>query len=177
MMTLRQYAEAQSITYEAVRKQVSRYTEELKDHIVKKNRVQYLDDWAIQFLTERRRERPIVQIGEELSAEVESLKAEVESLKTKLMTAQTELLKDKDRIIELQESANKAIEDRTKYNLLLEESAAKDQKLKEKESIIEDLEKKTDELQRERDEAQAEAGSYQKSFFGLYRKVTTKEGG
>ena len=44
MVTLKEYAEKKSISYEAVRKQVSRYREELGDHIKKEGRTQYLDD-------------------------------------------------------------------------------------------------------------------------------------
>lgn len=184
LITIRQFARDQHISYEAVRKQVVRYADQLEKHIIRENRTQYLDKFAVEFLKERRRESPIVVVTqdqdgeiESLKAEVETAKAEIEALKTKLMSAQTELLKEKDRVIELQETANKAIEDRTKYNLLLEESATKDQKIITQETIIADLEKRaedlikqTEDLQRERDEAQAEAGSFEKSFFGFYRK-------
>lgn len=163
LMTLKQYAEKQKISYEAVRKQVIRYSEELSEHIVKQNRTQYLDEWAVDFLTERRRESPIILMNMDQSEENERLKEEVESLRVKLMTAQNELLKEKDRIIELQDEAKKTIEDRARYTALLEDNKAKEEKLKEAESQIEDL-------RRERDEAQAEAKSFTRSLFGFYRK-------
>jgi len=198
LVTLKQYAEEHKISYEAVRKQVIRYAEELSDHIIKQDRTQYLDPWAVEFLTNRRRESPIVLMNMDQSEENERLKEEVESLRVKLMTAQNELLKEKDRIIELQDEAKKTLEDRARYTALLEESKAKDEKLKEAEDQIrtiqteresdqltietirkeaDDLRKKSEEdqkkiedLQKERDEAQTEAQSFTRSIFGFYRK-------
>ena len=34
MKTIKQYAEEQGVSYEAIRKQISTYKEELKDHII-----------------------------------------------------------------------------------------------------------------------------------------------
>lgn len=198
LVTLKQYAEEHKISYEAVRKQVIRYSEELSDHIIKQDRTQYLDPWAVKFLTERRRESPIVLMNMDQSEENERLKEEVESLRVKLMTAQNELLKEKDRIISLQDEAKKTLEDRAKYTALLEESKAKDEKLKEMTGQVGDLsrqieekdgqirtiqteadglrrqseedQKKIEDLSRERDEAQKEAQSFTRSIFGFYRK-------
>ena len=193
LVTLKQYAEEHKISYEAVRKQVIRYAEELSDHIIKQDRTQYLDPWAVKFLTERRRESPIVLMNMDQSEENERLKEEVESLRVKLMTAQNELLKEKDRIISLQDEAKKTLEDRARYTALLEESKAKDEKLKEmtgqvgdlsrqieeKDGQIRTIQTETDDLRRqveedrkkiERDEAQNEAQSFTRSIFGFYRK-------
>ena len=163
LKTLKQYADDQGISYEAVRKQVVRYAEDLSDHVVKKNRVQYLDQWAVDFLTERRKESPIVLVNMDQSEENERLREQVETLKVQLMTAQNELLKEKERVINLQDESMKLIEDRGKYLTLLEDSKAKEERLKEAEDQI-------TEIKRERDEAQKEAQSYKKSIFGFYRK-------
>ena len=199
LVTLKQYAEEHKISYEAVRKQVIRYAEELSDHIIKQDRTQYLDPWAVEFLTNRRRESPIVLMNMDQSEENERLKEEVESLRVKLMTAQNELLKEKDRIIELQDEAKKTLEDRARYTALLEDNEAKAKRLKEAEdreaeltrqveerdgqirtiqTEADDLRKKAEadretieDLQKERDEAQAEAKSFTKSIFGFYRKL------
>lgn len=197
-MTIKQYAESQNVTYEAVRKQIVGYGEELKDHIVRKGRTQYLDEWAVEFLTKRRRENPIILLSQDKDEAIEAMKQQIETLRVQLMTAQNELLKSQDerlkaqdRIIELQDEAKKTIEDRARYTALLEDNKAKEEKLKEAgdqigdlsrqiESIqkeAEDLRKKTEEdqktiedLQRERDEAQSEAQSFTRSIFGFYRK-------
>lgn len=176
-MTIKQYAESQNVSYEAVRKQIIRYAEDLGEHIVRKNRTQYLDDWAVDFLTERRKENPVIIVNQDKTEEIESLRSQVETLRVQLLNAQNELLKEKDRVISLQDEARKTIEDRAKYTALLEDSKAKDEKLKEAGDQIETLRKekeedqrKIEDLQRERDEAQAEAQSFTRSIFGLYRK-------
>ena len=69
MTSLKKYAEEHKISYEAVRKQVNRYAEELSGHIIKQDRTQYLDPWAVEFLTNRRRESPIVMVSMEQSEE------------------------------------------------------------------------------------------------------------
>ena len=44
MMTIREYADSQAVSYEAVRKQVRLYKKELKSHITVKNNTQMLDE-------------------------------------------------------------------------------------------------------------------------------------
>lgn len=148
-MTIKQYAESQNVTYEAVRKQIVGYREELKDHIVRKGRTQYLDEWAVEFLTKRRRENPIILLSQDKDEAIELLKSQVETLRVQLMTAQNELLKEKDRIIELQDEAKKTIEDRARYTALLEDNKAKEEKLKEVESQISEIRKESEDLSRE----------------------------
>ena len=184
MVTIKQYAESQNVTYEAVRKQIVRYADDLGEHIVRKNRTQFLDDWAVDFLTERRKENPVIIVNQDKTEEIESLRSQVETLRVQLLNAQNELLKEKDRVISLQDEARKTIEDRAKYTALLEDSKVKDEKLKEAgdqietlrkekeedQRKIEEIRKEADDLRKERDEAQAEAQSFTRSIFGLYRK-------
>lgn len=148
LVTLKQFAESQGITYEAVRRQVIRYEEKLSGHIFKQNGVQYLDEDAVTFLKERRRSSPIVLQTMDQKEEIDQLKEQIETLRVQLMTVQNELvksqeehLKAKDRIIELQDEAKKTIEDRAKYTALLEDNKAKEAKLTEAKSRIEDLQK------------------------------------
>ena len=199
LMTIKQFAEDQGISYEAVRKQVSRYSEELSGHILKQNRTQYLDEKAVEFLKERRRESPIVLQTMDQGEEISRLRDQVESLKAQLMTAQNELLKSQDerlkaqdRIIELQDEAKKTLEDRARYMALLEDNEAKTKKLQETEDQLSEIQKARDDdlqaleeirrqrdddqrliedLQKQRDEAVTESKSYYKSWFGFYRKI------
>ncbi len=67
VMTLKQYAEMKGITYEAVRKQIVRYQKELEGHVLKKGRTQYLDEVAVEFLSDRRRQSPVVVAMEDRS--------------------------------------------------------------------------------------------------------------
>ncbi len=176
-ITLKEYAEKKHISYEAVRKQVIRYQDELKDHIIRKNKTQFLDEWAVAFLSERRRESPIVLTTENQSEQIEKLTAELADLREKLMSAQNELLAAKDRIIDLQDSQKLMIESQVKYAALLEDHAAQERKLHDAEIELTRLtgqhetdQEQLDKLQREKDQAEAEANSYYRSFFGFYRK-------
>lgn len=199
LMTIKQFAESQGITYEAVRRQVARYSEELSDHIIRKHRTQYLDEKAVEFLKERRRESPIVMQVVDQSEEIEELRSQIETLKAQLMSAQGELLKSQDerlkaqnRIIELQEEAKKTLEDRARYSALLEDNEAKTKKLQETEDQLSEIQKARDDdlqaleeirrqrdddqrliedLQKERDDALRESKSYYRSWFGFYRKI------
>jgi len=168
--SIKQFAEEQNVSYEAIRRQIVKYSDELKDHIVRKNRTQYLDEWAINFLKEKRKESPIVLMNMDQNEEIEELKAQVDLLKSKLLVAQ-------DQIISLQDETKKAIESQVRYTALLEESKAKDDQIRTIQTEAEDLRKKSEEdqktiedLQKERDEAQAEAQSFTRSIFGFYRK-------
>lgn len=176
--SIKQFAEEQNVSYEAIRKQIVRYSDELKDHIIRRNRTQYLDDWAVEFLKEKRKENPIILMNMDQNEQIEELKAQVDLLKVQLMTAQNELLKEKERVITLQDESKKLIEDRGRYTALLEDSKAKEEKLtdlsraiEEKDDQIRTIQKEADDLRKERDEAQSEARSYKKSIFGFYRKV------
>lgn len=152
LVTLKQYADDQGISYEAVRKQVIRYAEELSDHIIKQDRKQYLDQYAVTFLTERRRESPIILMNMDQNEENQRLKEQIETLRVQLMTAQNELLKSQDerlkaqdRIIQLQDEAKKTLEDRARYTALLEDNKAKEEKLKEAGDQIGDLSRQIEE--------------------------------
>lgn len=163
LVTIKQFADSQGITYEAVRRQVARYSEELSDHIIRQNRTQYLDEKAVEFLKERRRESPIVLQTIDQGEEIGRLQDQVESLKAQLVTAQNKLLEAQERVISLQDEAQKALEDRARYTALLEDH--EDQKRK--------LQETSDQLRRveaERDEAVQESRRFIKSWFGFYRK-------
>lgn len=154
LVTLKQFAKDQSITYEAVRRQVKHHERELAGHIIKQNGVQYLDEEAVEFLKERRRKSPIILMNMDQSEEIKELKSQIDTLRVQLLTAQNELMKSQDerlkaqdRIIELQDEAQKTIEDRARYTALLEDNKAKEEKLTEAESRIRVLQKEHEEDQ------------------------------
>jgi chromosome segregation ATPase len=190
-MTIKQYAQSQNISYEAARKQIVSFGEELTGHIVRKGRTQYLDEWAVEFLTKRRRENPTILFNQDREETIDRLKSDIDALRVQLLAAQKELLDEKERVIYLQDEAKKTIEERAKYKALLESNEAKEKELKEtgaqigglsrqleeKDGQIRTIQAETDELrktigalQRERDEAKTEAQSFRRSIFGFYRK-------
>lgn len=157
LVSIRDYAESQGVSYEAVRKQVVRYSEELSGHITKQNRKQYLDEWAVDFLTERRQASSVVIISKTQSEESAELKKQIELLKNQLLSAQ-------EKIIKLQEEGRAAIEEKMKNERLLEDNTRISQDL-------EQAQEKIKALQTEKEEAEKEASSYTRTFLGLYRKI------
>lgn len=177
MMTIKEYADSKGISYEAVRRQVSKYNSQLKQHITVKNRTQYLDDYAVEFLSQRRRDSPIILVTEnqqdkidKLTAEVEKLRGQLVEMQKKVMESQEERLKAQDRIIALQEESRKTLMERAEHEALLEEvRTAKEEAASLR--IQADVDRQTiDDLRKERDEATKEAQSFTRSIFGFYRK-------
>jgi predicted nucleic acid-binding Zn-ribbon protein len=176
-MTLKQFAEDQGISYEAVRRAVKRHGDKLNGHIIENDGVRYLDEEAVKILRERRRESPIVVQTMDQGEEIRELTAQIESLRAQLMQAQNELLSSKDRIIALQDELKAGIEDRAKYQLLLTDNEEQKRKLRDAEADLDQeremrqyLQRKNEEQGKQIEELRKEADSYQKSFFGFYRK-------
>lgn len=177
VQSIKQFAENQNVSYEAIRKQIVRYSKELNGHIIRKNRTQFLDEWAVDFLKKKRRENPVILMNTDVSEENERLREQIETLKTQLLTAQNELLASQKRIIDLQDEAKKTLEDRARYTALLEDNKEKEEKLTALSRQIQTQQTESDKLretianiEKERDEAQTEAQSFIRSIFGLYRK-------
>ena len=128
MISLKDYAKQNNITYEAVRSQVKRYREQLGDHIIQDGRTQYLDDVAVAFLDERRQKNPVVVYQQGKDETIEELRQEV----SRLLLKQEKL---RDRIDELTEykmlvekeryalEDAKAAHERRQQELLLREAA------------------------------------------------------
>lgn len=170
MVTLKQYADEKGISYEAVRKQTIKFADELADHIVVVDGTRYLDEEAQKFLSERRRLSPIVVKIEDTQADNEERSQEIETLKTALLQMQK-------RVIELQDEARGALEDRIKYQLLLSDHEKQEKRLQDAENTISMKEKalqdeivKRQDVERQLQDAKKEAESYEKSWFGFYRK-------
>lgn len=84
MISLKDYAKQNNVTYEAVRKQVARYKEQLDDHIIQDGRTQYLDDIAVAFLDERRKKNPVVVYQQSKDEAIDRLEKENKMLLAKL---------------------------------------------------------------------------------------------
>lgn len=158
-MTLKQYAASRGISYEAVRRQVNKYKKELADHIVRKDGVQYLDQDAIAFLSEKRRRSPLVIVHEDNKDKIDQLEEELRSVKEKLLAAQTEILNAQRKVIEMQDAMKDSLEAKARYDLLLEDHQRTEEELAQ--------------LKAELADAQKEAGSYRRTWFGLYKKTDT----
>lgn len=165
--TIKQYSESHNVSYEAVRRQLQRYAAELKGHISTVGGTRFLDDYAIDFLTNKRKPQPLVVMEPADQSEAAELRRQLDELKAQLMAAQNELLVAKDRIIGLQDDARKAIEDRARLSVLLEEKT-------ETQARIEEIERQRADDRKTIEDLKAEVGSFRRSIFGLYRKDPQK---
>lgn len=109
MQTIKEYAAAQKISYEAARQQVARYRKELGPHIVKVGRTQYLDDDAIAYLREQRGKTPAAIVKDKNNDEIQALREQnnnlliqVATLQDQVIKAQAEILAAKDEVARLQ---------------------------------------------------------------------------
>lgn len=154
LQTIRQYATAHNVTYEAVRRQVALYAKELEGHIIIQNGTKYLDEEAQAFLTERRRKSVIVVRAEDQTEELEKLRAETEKLRAQLAAAQTELLQAQKQVIDLLAQQTPLIEAKTRYELQTEQ--------------LEEVKAELQDVKQELEQAKDEANSFQRTWFGLY---------
>lgn len=102
MVTIKEYAKTKGVSYEAVRKQVKRYHNELKGHISKVGRVNYLDEKAAEFLDSKRAESPIIIMETAKDEQIQRLQDENKALLIKVAELQDQLLKEKDAVKLLQ---------------------------------------------------------------------------
>ena len=121
MISLKDYAKQNNITYEAVRAQVKRYHQELEDHIVRDGRTQYLDDVAVAFLDERRQKNPVVVYQQ-------SKDEAIEAMRLKLEDAYRKIADQAVRITELQQFKLDTMEQR---HLLEDAQAAQERRERE----------------------------------------------
>lgn len=112
MISLKDYAREKGVSYEAVRKQVTRYKDELEGHITKENRTQYLDDAAVEFLNHKRATNPVILMEASRDDEVQRLTDENKALLLKVAELQDALLREKDAVKLLQEDKIALLEDK-----------------------------------------------------------------
>lgn len=183
MVSIKEYAKAHGVSYEAVRSQVARYMDRevdgfcLADHISKVGRTQYIDDEGAAFLDERRSRSPIVIQQEERDETIERLRTRVDELQTRLIAAQDEyrILLGEKHEIEMREQdliADKQMIDTIKVKAAQAESRAEEaekaQKRAEEEATdsrvrAEQQEKVAREARAEADRLRAEVEEAKKS--------------
>ena len=123
VISLKDYAKRHNITYEAVRKQVSRFKSELSEHIIQDGKQQLLDEEAVAFLDARRERNPISIIQQDKDDTISALEDENKNLLQQIVVLQNELLREKDLRISLAEKAAKVAlleESRIKTEMALE---------------------------------------------------------
>ena len=83
MISIKDYAGDSGVSYEAVRRQIKRYSEELDGHIRTEGRTQYLDEVAVAFLDSHRAKAPLAIGDVETERELEYYKKQAEEYRTK----------------------------------------------------------------------------------------------
>lgn len=110
MQTIREYAKNNGVSYEAIRKQTKTYEVELREHIMKNGRTQYLDDYAVDFLNKKRANNTIIVAQADKDEEIKRLENENKALLLKVAELQEQLLKEKDEVKLLQEQKIQLLE-------------------------------------------------------------------
>ena len=103
MITLKEYAKKHGISYEAVRKQVNRYREDLGEHLYKVERTQYIDEDGEAFLDQKRASNPVVVIEHDKDEQIEELKKQNEALRAKVVQLQDIIISRDAKVMELQD--------------------------------------------------------------------------
>lgn len=84
VISLKDYAKQNNISYEAVRQQVVRYKDDLAEHIIRDGRQQFLDEEAVAFLDAKRQKNPVAIIQMDKDEQIEALRREKENLLIKV---------------------------------------------------------------------------------------------
>lgn len=143
MITIKDYAKQKGVSYEAIRKQIKRYEEELEGHLVKQNRFLMLDDEAVQFLDSKRSENPVIVYEQNKDEELEQLRHENKVLLIQMNTVQDQLGKVQQKLIAEMNATKLLTQEKVQYLEYKAQSEQKEVQLKN--------------LARARDAAQAKA--------------------
>lgn len=193
MISVKEYAHSRGVTIQAVHQQMSRKrnSEKLEGHVQIIEGVKYLDEYAADVLDESRKKTPVVIIDDakdeelaalrkrvaELEQRVENKDVLIESLQQRVEHKEKELLTAKETLKQI-EQKNENI-DKLKSNLEEQEKTLQEYKeMKHEQNILigqlrEEKAGKEDEIRNlkgERDSWKAEADSYERTWFGFYRK-------
>lgn len=88
LLSLKDYAKQSNVSYEAVRKQVTRYKKDLEGHLVREGRQQFLDEEAVAFLNERRQRSYVAVFNQDKDEQIEKLKGDLDAAKTMIIALQ-----------------------------------------------------------------------------------------
>lgn len=163
MMTLREYAADQGVSYEAVRKQLKRYETELSGHISKEKGVQYLDDYAVHFLTEKRNAQPIVIVNKDQTAHINDLKKDLAVVQALLKQREIDYEK-------AQNLASKRLEEISNLKYLEKENKRLEATLNNFESANKEKDDEIHLLKNELEKKAKELGTFKKTWYG-YKKI------
>lgn len=102
MVSIAEYAKQKQVSYQAVNQQIKRYQKELKGHIHKQGKARFLDDEAVEFLNQKRKENPVTVVQEGRTERITELEDQVKVLTARIVELQDRLIQSKDTIEQLQ---------------------------------------------------------------------------
>ena len=163
VMTIRQYAQQKGVSYEAIRKQIKRYQDDLRDHIIIKNRTMYLDEQGVEFLDKKRNDNSVISRRDDAEEELKALRQQVDALRSKIVELQEAVIKSKDDVIALSEANRKLtgenvvlLEDKTRLQAAILDKVAEIETAKQdRENAREAAEVAKEEATRAKEEAEA----------------------
>ena len=183
-MTIRQFAEEQHVSYEAIRQQVSTHRKALEGHIVRNKQQKLLDEYAVDYLRKIRRQSPTIMINQDREQTIDALKNE-------LLRAQNTITQLQQQVDALKDQRREMIEIETRYKMSLTVIEEKDRIIKQHDQEAQDAKAEAHAAQQalvverekyfqtkadlqitqaQKEAAEKEAASFQKSIFGFYRK-------
>lgn len=156
MISLKDYAKSNCISYEAVRKQVARYKNELGEHIIMHGRQQFLDEFAVDFLDDKRKKNPVVIQTVSKDERITELEQELSEIQKKMLKREAELqmqitaaqeeaknaykqLSEKKELIESYESNKLLLEQKTKLEIEAAVKAAQEEAEKIKQEAVDQV--------------------------------------
>ncbi|WP_303814887.1 hypothetical protein [Acidaminococcus timonensis] len=148
MITIKDYAKQKGVSYEAIRKQIKRYEDELEGHLVKQNRFLMLDDDAVRFLDSKRSENPVIVYEQNKDEELEQLRKENKVLLIQMNTVQDQLGKVQQKLIAEMNTTKLLTNEKVQY---LEYKAQAEQK----DLQLQDLAKARDAAQEKADQQES----------------------
>jgi len=148
MITIKDYAKQKGVSYEAIRKQIKRYEDELEGHLVKQNRFLMLDDEAVRFLDSKRSENPVIVYEQNKDEELEQLRKENKVLLIQMNTVRDQLGKVQQKLIAEMNTTKLLTNEKVQY---LEYKAQAEQK----DLQLQDLAKARDAAQEKSDQQEA----------------------
>lgn len=121
MITIKQLAEDRGVSYEAVRKMISRHSEELEGHINKEGRTQYLDPEAVKIITGYMQSNTVI-VEDHQSQKLKELEEENKKLLQQIIVLQQgekELLQGReDLLVRIHDLEINLLEEKHKTQLL-----------------------------------------------------------
>lgn len=165
MVSIKEYAKTKGVTVQAVYKQLKTHEKELENHIETVKGIRYLDDFAVDYLNSKSDNSPAAVVSENKDLIIEELKQNIQIL----LNEKSGLEKQLREVLEWKAEKANELASLEQQQLLLEQKIglAEDKvKLDLQSQYLPQI--KT--LETERDTYKTEAESYERTWFGFYRK-------